>query len=187
MDYHKIVNPKTGRKVSIYNKKGRGIIRNYLIQIAGATTNSYASNTNKPITKKMAGKLLDYAFIEDVDQREKLLPQLQALEGEIPVDFASQYLITYASLIERAQERYIEGLATINEDIEDIRQETEEVEGKPYTAKQEASDRLALKKSEDKQRDHRLAIAEGYSNDLSNYASALLEEWKVSGSWGSLL
>lgn len=33
--YHKIINPKTGRNVSIYSKLGRSIINNYLIQSGG--------------------------------------------------------------------------------------------------------------------------------------------------------
>lgn len=34
--YDKIVNPSTGRKVSIYGKLGRNIIRNYMVQFGGA-------------------------------------------------------------------------------------------------------------------------------------------------------
>ena len=34
--YNKIVNPLTGRKVSIYGKIGKEVIKNYLTQIGGA-------------------------------------------------------------------------------------------------------------------------------------------------------
>lgn len=33
--YEYIVNPRTGRKVSVFNKLGQSIIRNYLNQVGG--------------------------------------------------------------------------------------------------------------------------------------------------------
>ena len=33
--YHKIVNPKTGRKVNIYTKLGQAILKGYLNQLGG--------------------------------------------------------------------------------------------------------------------------------------------------------
>lgn len=43
-EYNKIINPETGRKVSIYTKKGRSIIQNYL-QIAGS---EFTASSNGP-------------------------------------------------------------------------------------------------------------------------------------------
>ena len=43
MIYEKIVNPKTGRKVSIYNKLGQNILRKYL-SFGGATKQVYQND-----------------------------------------------------------------------------------------------------------------------------------------------
>ena len=215
--YGKIKNPLTGRFVKTTSRLGQSIIKSYINQLGGNVcgvnpkTNrcnkKFSENSpelceigpkgrckkkmnahliQKPITKKMAGELLDRASIEDVAQRVELLPQLQALRGEIPADFVSQYLITYSSVLKNAEESYSTGLVDMEADIEDIRQETEE-DGTPYTSEQETNDRLFFKGVLDEKRVRALTVAESYSNDLTNYAAALLQEWKTDGGVGPLL
>ena len=139
----------------------------------------------KNITKDMAEDLLDRAFIKD--NYAELIPQLMQLQGPIPDDFVSQYLITYQDRVNSATKIYSERLKEIDDDIEEIRSYYKEDLEKEYTPEQEQKDREELVEQAEIFLNRSLLIAHGYKNDLENYAYALLEEWKKSGGVGSLV
>jgi len=138
------------------------------------------------ITEETAEQLLDRAFIEDSYNRESLIPQLIQLKGPIPDDYVSQYLVTYQKVVDDANSDYDERINQIDVDIKDIRDYYEEKK-EEYTPKQEQKDRDKLVEQAETYLNKRLLAADNYRNDLENYAGALLEEWKVSGSEGSLV
>lgn len=139
------------------------------------------------ITEEMAEQLLDQAFIENLQQREQLLPQLMQLKGPIPDGFVSQYLVTYQDRVTRARNRFNERIKEIDGDIAEIRAYYTEEKGEEYTPEQEKEDRELLLKDASDFLNRDLLVADSYKNDLKNYAVALLNEWKKSGKEGSLL
>ena len=79
--YNKIVNPVTGKKVSIYGKLGKTIIRNYMIQAGG----DKLVNTPLIAVENMTDSVDKTAKREDnTSKREEALTTLQNLlhEGE---------------------------------------------------------------------------------------------------------
>ena len=58
--YNKIINPKTGRKVSIYGKIGKKILNNYIKFIGGAaaaeSSTEYDESERKKNTKNFLNK-----------------------------------------------------------------------------------------------------------------------------------
>lgn len=138
------------------------------------------------ITKKMAEKLLDIAFINDTEKRKQLIPQLMKLKGPIPDDFVSQYLETYQKKVDDANSEYDECIKKMDEEMNDTRTWYTENE-KEYTDEQEQQDRENYVEQAKMSLNKKLLVADNYRNDLENYAIALLEEWKECGSEGALV
>ena len=147
----------------------------------------YEMAVYEDITEEMAQDLLDRASIEDAVKRETLISQLRQLKGPIPVDFVSQYLVTYRQRLLNVNDSYAQRIQQIDDDIKDLRIYYTEDLGQKYSPKQESEDRDELVTQAKQWADRRLLVADTYKNDLENYAYALLEEWKKRGSSGPLV
>jgi len=133
------------------------------------------------LTEEIVEQLLDNHMIIDPKERALLKPQLKALKGPIPAEFKSQYLDTYAKYVSRAHKNYRDGLERINNDIKDILN-YEQSCGRTYTPEQKETDKKKLLQQLQNHLDRDLIVAEMNSNDLENFADALLWEWRESGS-----
>jgi hypothetical protein len=138
------------------------------------------------LTEKIVEQLLDNHVIIDPIERALLKPQLEALEGPIPAEFKSQYLNTYVDYVKRAHKHYRDGLQRIDNDIKDICN-YEQSCGRIYTPEQKETDKKKLLQHLQNHFEKDLLVAEMNSNDLENFADALLWEWRESGSPPTLM
>lgn len=109
MNYNKIINPETGRKVSIYTKKGINIIQKYL-QIAGSqftAVTQQTSNESKNTNKNIAIISADYDGCFDI------------LFGHIEMYFHS-FETGSSESARDVNDLLVNSRAILNEKIEDI-------------------------------------------------------------------
>lgn len=139
----------------------------------------------EPITADVAEELLEIADIQDPQHilKEELI---NLRKSSIPNGFNSQYLETYQQRIDKANVRYENSLASIKEEIDEIRKYHTD-NGQKYTDDQAQQDRTTLERQAQEFLTRSLTIAELNNNDLENYAYAFLEEWKINGSTGHLV
>ena len=80
--YNKIINPETGRKVSIYNKLGKSIINSYLIQLGGSGADIDISNSKDEKRENNIKKIIDEqnkVISEIINSEEKYISDLEDL------------------------------------------------------------------------------------------------------------
>lgn len=79
--YSQIINPKSGRKVSIFGKKGREILENYLIQNGGTTTEGESK-----ISRDSTGVIVysEPSIKELIEREEKYVQSLEELIENLP-------------------------------------------------------------------------------------------------------
>ena len=139
----------------------------------------------KQITECEAITLLKNAGIEDHENTLKR-DLTELTQYSFPVDYDSQYLLTYQQRISNANVRYNKEILAIDKDIAEISSDYS-TNDKVYSPEQEQKDRTAIEQQVKGFLENGLAIAEINKNDLINYAWAALLEWKDSDQSGPLM
>ena len=95
--YNKIINPKTGRKVSIYGKIGKKILNNYIKFIGGAAAAESSTEYDESERKKKHQKLFEQTLkLNKQIKEEKIQSAMDMLRPDMGPDMSENELREYA-------------------------------------------------------------------------------------------